>query len=120
VVSGETSANERLAGRQSSRDTASVGPTAAPADPGLLAKLKAAIMADTTDQQFRAVLNLLQPEESLAVMTGDARVRADTWGTIARSYRRLTGDRSLPIATVGEATAATRRGGAQSFLPTAA
>jgi hypothetical protein len=27
-------------------------------------------------------------------MTGDARVRADTWGTIARSYRRLTGDRS--------------------------
>ena len=68
------------------------------ADPGLLAKLKAAIMADVTDEQFRAVLNLLQPDESLAVMTGDARVRADTWGTIARSYLRLTGDRSLPIA----------------------
>jgi hypothetical protein len=32
-------------------------------------------MADTTDEQFRAVLNLLQPEESLAVMTGDARAR---------------------------------------------
>jgi pimeloyl-ACP methyl ester carboxylesterase len=68
------------------------------ADAGLLAKLKAAIMADTTDEQFRAVLNLLQPDESLAVMTGDARVRADTWGTIARSYLRLTGDRSLPMA----------------------
>jgi hypothetical protein len=31
---------------------------------------------------------------SLAVMTGDARVRADTLGTIARSHLRLTGDRS--------------------------
>ena len=67
-------------------------------DPDLLAKLKAAIMADTTDEQFRAFLNILQPDESLSVMMGDARVQADTWGTIARSYIRLTDDRSLPIA----------------------
>lgn len=67
------------------------------ANPDLLAKLKEATMADTTDEQFRAFLNILQPDESLAVMMGDARVQADTWGTIARSYVRLTADRSLPI-----------------------
>ncbi|MFF6002405.1 alpha/beta hydrolase [Prauserella flavalba] len=68
------------------------------ADPGLLTALKAAIAADITDERFRAFLNILQPDESLAVMTGDARAEADTWGTIARSYIRLTEDRTLPIA----------------------
>ncbi|WP_308401584.1 alpha/beta hydrolase [Streptomyces roseoverticillatus] len=65
------------------------------ADPALLT---AAIMADGTDEQFRAFLNILQPDESLAVMTADARGRADTWGTIARTYIRLTHDRTLPVA----------------------
>lgn len=68
------------------------------ADPALLAALKAAVMADGTDEQFRAFLNILQPDESLAVMTADARGHADTWGTIARTYVRLTNDRSLPVA----------------------
>ncbi|MEV4924517.1 alpha/beta hydrolase [Streptomyces roseoverticillatus] len=68
------------------------------ADPTLLTALKAAIMADGTDEQFRAFLNILQPDESLAVMTADARGRADTWGTIARTYIRLTHDRTLPVA----------------------
>ncbi|MEE1927404.1 alpha/beta hydrolase [Streptomyces sp. TRM 70351] len=68
------------------------------ADPDLLAALKAATMADGTDAQFLAFLNLLQPDESLAVMTADARGDAATWGTIARSYVRLTEDRSLPVA----------------------
>ncbi|ASR38464.1 esterase [Prauserella marina] len=68
------------------------------ADPELLTALKAATAADVTDEQFMAFLNILQPDESLAVMTGDARVDAETWGTIARSYIRLTEDRSLPIA----------------------
>ncbi|GAA1549182.1 alpha/beta hydrolase [Kribbella hippodromi] len=68
------------------------------ADPVMLAGLKAAMMADATDEQFRAFLNILQPDESLAVMMADARVHADTWGTIARSYIRLTEDRSLPVA----------------------
>ena len=31
-------------------------------------------------------------------MTADARGQADTWGTIARTYIRPTGDRSLPVA----------------------
>ncbi|KNB50651.1 alpha/beta fold hydrolase [Streptomyces caatingaensis] len=68
------------------------------ADPALLTALKAAIMADGTDEQFRAFLNILQPDESLAVMTADARGRADTWGTIPRTYIRLTEDRTLPVA----------------------
>ncbi|RSN06463.1 alpha/beta hydrolase [Nonomuraea sp. WAC 01424] len=68
------------------------------ADPALLAGLKAATMADVSDERFRAFLNILQPDESIAVMMADARVQAGTWGTIARSYIRLTGDRSLPIA----------------------
>ncbi|MEU9990807.1 alpha/beta fold hydrolase [Streptomyces sp. NPDC048045] len=68
------------------------------ADPVMLAALKASMMADGTDEQFRAFLNILQPDESLAVMTADARGHADTWGTIARTYIRLTDDRSLPVA----------------------
>jgi hypothetical protein len=40
----------------------------------------------------------LQPDESLAVMMADSRGHADTWGTIARTYIRLAGDRSLPVA----------------------
>lgn len=68
------------------------------ADPDLLAALKAATMADGTDEQFRAFLNILQPDESLAVMMADARGQAETWGTVARSYVRLTEDRTLPVA----------------------
>lgn len=68
------------------------------ADAELLAALKAATMADVSDERFRAFLNILQPDESIAVMTADARVDAGTWGTIARTYIRLTGDRSLPVA----------------------
>ncbi|MFJ9470842.1 alpha/beta fold hydrolase [Streptomyces caniferus] len=68
------------------------------ADPVMLAALKAAMMADGTDEQFRAFLNILQPDESLAVMMSDARGHADTWGTIARTYIRLSDDRSLPVA----------------------
>jgi len=68
------------------------------ADANLLADLKAAIMADGTDEQFRAFLNILQPDESLSVMMADARGHADTWGPIARTYIRLTDDRSLPVA----------------------
>ncbi|OUD03112.1 alpha/beta hydrolase [Streptomyces swartbergensis] len=68
------------------------------ADPNLFAAAKAAIMADGTDEQFRAFLNILQPDESLAVMMSDARGHADTWGTIPRSYIRLADDRTLPAA----------------------
>lgn len=52
------------------------------ADPEMLAALKAATLADVDDARFRAFLNILQPDESMAVMMSDARVRAATWGTV--------------------------------------
>ncbi|WP_405615416.1 alpha/beta hydrolase [Streptomyces sp. NBC_01508] len=68
------------------------------ADSDLLATLKAATMAEATDAQFMALVNILQPDESMAVIGGDGRGHADTWGTIPRSYIRLTNDRSIPLA----------------------
>jgi pimeloyl-ACP methyl ester carboxylesterase len=67
-------------------------------DPALLAALKEALLADGTDQEFLAHLNTLEPDESLAVASSDARVDAATWGRVPRSYVRLTGDRTMPVA----------------------
>lgn len=68
------------------------------ADTELLRRLKNATMQDIDDRRFMAFLNLMQPDESLAVMTADARVDPLTWGRIPHAYLRLTRDRSLPIA----------------------
>ncbi|GAA0623151.1 alpha/beta hydrolase [Kribbella sandramycini] len=68
------------------------------ADKTLLDTLKAAVLAEATDEQFRAFLNILQPDESMQVMMGDARADAATWGTIPRTYIRLTADYAMPIA----------------------
>ncbi|WP_405061403.1 alpha/beta hydrolase [Kribbella sp. NBC_01505] len=68
------------------------------ADKGLLETLKAAVLADVTDEQFLAFLNHMQPDESLQVMMGDARADAATWGTVPRTYVRLTADLAMPIA----------------------
>lgn len=67
------------------------------ADAGFLADAKHLFMADATDDEFRVFLNTLQPDSSLAVLTADARVDAATWGTIPRSYIRLTEDRTTPV-----------------------
>ncbi|MFC4118952.1 alpha/beta hydrolase [Nonomuraea zeae] len=68
------------------------------ADPGFLADARHLFMADATDDQFRVFLNTLQPDSSMAVLTADARVDAATWGTIPRTYIRLTEDRTTPVA----------------------
>lgn len=67
------------------------------ADPHLLRLLKEALMDDLDDQRFMAFLNLMQPDESMAVMTADARIDAETWGGIPHTFIRLTRDRSLPV-----------------------
>ncbi|MCP2164568.1 alpha/beta fold hydrolase [Goodfellowiella coeruleoviolacea] len=67
------------------------------ADPELLAALKTAMLADGTDTEFRTYLNLLEPDEILSAGE-DHQGRADTWGRIPRSYIRLTGDTSIPLA----------------------
>jgi len=68
------------------------------ADPDVLAGLKALFLADGTDDEFRAVLTLFQPDENLDTGTADDRAQAATWGTVPRTYVRLTEDASLPLA----------------------
>ncbi|MGW6696386.1 alpha/beta fold hydrolase [Nocardia sp. NPDC055049] len=66
------------------------------ADPDTLTALKDGLMADATDEQFRACLNLLEPADSPSVLTADSRVHATTWGKIPRTYIRLSRDRAIP------------------------
>ncbi|MGW5385083.1 alpha/beta hydrolase [Nocardia sp. NPDC003963] len=68
------------------------------ADPEMLRGLKEATMADRSDAEFMAFLNILQPDESIEVMVADATANPATWGRIPRTFVRLTADRSLPIA----------------------
>lgn len=71
---------------------------AAHADPDLFAALKAAIMADSTDQQFRLLIDSLDADETYAAMEPGALVRADAWGRVPHTYVRHSADRSLPPA----------------------
>ncbi|MFI5943508.1 alpha/beta fold hydrolase [Streptomyces uncialis] len=68
------------------------------ADPGALAALKAAFLADGTDGEFMVFLNTFQPDENLDVGSPDDRAQADTWGRIPKTYIRLTEDTSMPLA----------------------
>ncbi|HEY3684573.1 MAG TPA: alpha/beta fold hydrolase [Streptosporangiaceae bacterium] len=68
------------------------------ADPGLLAGLKEAMLADGTDEEFLAFMNTMDPDESLDGGGPGDRAQAATWGRIPRTYIRLTGDRSMPPA----------------------
>ncbi|GAA0441554.1 alpha/beta fold hydrolase [Streptomyces stramineus] len=80
------------------RDIASAMVNWRSADPQFLLMTKEALMADATDEQFRAFLNILEPADSARVLTDDARVRADTWGRIPRAYIRFSLDRAIPLA----------------------
>ncbi|MFJ4683085.1 alpha/beta hydrolase [Streptomyces sp. NPDC091377] len=68
------------------------------ADPDALAALKAAFLADATDDEFLAFLNTFQPDENLDAGTEDDRAQAATWGRIPRTYVRLAEDTSMPPA----------------------
>ncbi|MEV6910997.1 alpha/beta fold hydrolase [Amycolatopsis sp. NPDC051071] len=67
-------------------------------DPALFAELKAAIMADSTDHQFRLLLDSLDPDETYAVLEPGALVQADGWGRVPHTYVRLASDRSITPA----------------------
>ncbi|RSN53511.1 alpha/beta hydrolase [Amycolatopsis sp. WAC 04182] len=67
-------------------------------DPALFAELKAAIMADATDHQFRLLLDSLDPDESYAVLEPGALVQADGWGRVPHTYVRLAEDLSITPA----------------------
>ncbi|WP_026212170.1 alpha/beta hydrolase [Longispora albida] len=67
-------------------------------DPELFAVLKAAIMADGTDHQFRALLDSLDPDENYSVLEPAALVRAEGWGRVPHSFVRLTADQGIALA----------------------
>jgi pimeloyl-ACP methyl ester carboxylesterase len=67
-------------------------------DPRFLAAVKKAVAADYSDSAVRAMLNLLQPDETLSIFAADARGHADRWGRVPRTYIRFTEDLDLPIA----------------------
>jgi pimeloyl-ACP methyl ester carboxylesterase len=68
------------------------------ADPEALAALKAAFLADGTEDEFRIALNSFQPDENLDVGSADDRARPSSWGTVPRTYIRLRDDASMPLA----------------------
>lgn len=68
------------------------------ADPDVLAGLKAVFLADGTDDELRTFLNSFQPDENLDAGTSDDRAQAATWGTVPRTFVRLSEDASMPLA----------------------
>ncbi|GAA5771992.1 2-succinyl-6-hydroxy-2, 4-cyclohexadiene-1-carboxylate synthase [Streptosporangium roseum] len=68
------------------------------ADPELFAELKTAIMADSTDHQFRLLLDSMDPDESYTVLEPAALVTADGWGRVPHTYIRLSEDRGITPA----------------------
>jgi pimeloyl-ACP methyl ester carboxylesterase len=68
------------------------------ADPDFIAAARAALAEGYDDMVFRSVLNSMEPDESTAVPSDDARGNPATWGTIPRSYIRCTLDRTIPVA----------------------
>jgi pimeloyl-ACP methyl ester carboxylesterase len=68
------------------------------ADAELFAELKAAIMADSTDHQFRLLLDSMDPDENHAVLEPAAVVTAEAWGRVPHTYIRLSEDRSITPA----------------------
>lgn len=71
---------------------------AAHADPALFAQLKTAVMADSTDHQFRMLLDAMDPDENYAVLEEGAVAQAARWGKVPHTFVRLTEDLSIPLA----------------------
>lgn len=67
------------------------------ADPAMLDALQEAVLADGTRAELLAFLHHQDPDETLLIDDELVRARADTWGTVPRSYVRFTEDRALPL-----------------------
>ncbi|MFI2780891.1 alpha/beta hydrolase [Streptomyces sp. ALB3] len=68
------------------------------ADPAALEAFKAAFVADGTDDEFLTFLNTFQPDENLDVGTSADRAQAASWGSVPKTFVRLSGDASMPLA----------------------
>ncbi|GAA1548116.1 alpha/beta hydrolase [Streptomyces albidochromogenes] len=71
---------------------------AAQTDSVLFAQLKTAVMADSTDHQFRMLLDSMDPDENYAVLEEGAVALAGRWGRVPHTFVRLTEDLSIPPA----------------------
>ena len=67
-------------------------------DPAVLAAFRHAFAADLNDDEFLTFLNTFQPDENLDVGTSADRAQAESWGRIPKSFVRLAGDASIPLA----------------------
>ncbi|MEU8434871.1 alpha/beta hydrolase [Streptomyces sp. NPDC029216] len=67
-------------------------------DPAFFAAAKDALAADWPDTAVRALLATLEPDESAAVATADARGLPEKWGRVPRTFLRFTRDHSIPPA----------------------
>lgn len=83
------------------------------ADSVFIAAAKAALADGYDDPAFLSALNAMEPDESWAVATDDARGEPATWGRVPRTYLRCTRDRAIPLALqdrmIAEADEATPR-----------
>ncbi|MFE3545844.1 alpha/beta hydrolase [Nocardia sp. NPDC059177] len=71
------------------------------ADPTAIEDFRRINMPDATPEQALTLINYtMQPEDSAHTQFADARVDAETWGRIPRSYIRLTRDKVLSSALV--------------------
>ncbi|TJZ57316.1 alpha/beta hydrolase [Streptomyces piniterrae] len=67
-------------------------------DPAFFEVVKEGLAADFTDDEARALLNTLEPDESAAISGTDARGLPGKWGRIPRTFLRFTEDRTIPLA----------------------
>lgn len=65
-------------------------------DPQFFAACKDALGADYPDDEIRALLNILEPDESAAISAGDSRGLPQRWGRIPRTFLKFTEDRAIP------------------------
>ncbi|WCN05421.1 alpha/beta hydrolase [Streptomyces sp. M92] len=68
------------------------------ADRDALAALRAAFLADGTEEEFLTFLNTFQPDENLDAGTSADRAQASTWGRVPKTFVRLADDASMPLA----------------------
>ncbi|WP_329094965.1 alpha/beta fold hydrolase [Streptomyces sp. NBC_01439] len=67
-------------------------------DPTFFRIAKEAMAAEYSDAEVRAMLNILEPDESAAIGVADGRGLVHKWGGIPRTFVRFTEDRTLPLA----------------------
>ncbi|WP_243790891.1 alpha/beta fold hydrolase [Saccharopolyspora gloriosae] len=67
-------------------------------DPDLFRTAKAAIMADGTDDEFRALLDVMEPDANFAIAAEPRFATAARWGRVPRTFVRFTGDEAIRLA----------------------